>query len=208
MRHYDLRLPSRVQIYVPFTQPPTYFDRRRWPMSLFVDTDGDPVNVVSAVRGELARLDPNLPLHTVRTMDEILAAEVGFDRVLSGMLTIFALVALLLAGIGIYGVMAYSVSQRTHEIGVRIALGARAADVVLLVQRRTLGYVGAGLAIGLVSAAALSRAMSSVLFGVTAGDPATFATVAVILAAVAFVAGHLPARRAARVDPLVALRRD
>ena len=144
VRHYDLRLPSRVQIYVPFTQPPTYFDRRRWPMSLFVDTDGDPVNVVSAVRGELARLDPNLPLHTVRTMDEILAAEVGFDRVLSGMLTIFALVALLLAGIGIYGVMAYSVSQRTHEIGVRIALGARAADVVLLVQRRTLGHVGAG----------------------------------------------------------------
>ena len=208
VRHYDLRLPSRVQIYVPFTQPPTYFDRRRWPMSLFVKSDGDPANVVSAVRVEIARLDPNLPLHTVRTMDEILVAEVGFDRVLSGVLTVFALVALLLAGIGIYGVMAYSVSQKTHEIGVRMALGARPIDVVLLVQRRALVLIAAGLAIGLVSAAALSRAMSSVLFELSAGDPATFATVPVILAAVALVAGYLPARRATRVDPLVALRCD
>ena len=104
--------------------------------------------------------------------------------------------------------MAYSVSQRTHEIGVRMALGARAADVVLLVQRRALALVAAGLAIGLVAAAALSRAMSSVLFGLSAGDPATFAAVPVILAAVALVAGYLPARRAARVDPLVALRCD
>jgi putative ABC transport system permease protein len=208
VRHYDLRLPSRVEIYVPFTQPPTYFDRRRWPMSLFVETDGDPTNAVGAVRDELARLDPNLPLHTVRTMDEILVAEVGFDRVLSGVLTIFALVALLLAAVGIYGVTAYSVSRRTHEIGVRMALGARAVDVVLLVQRRALLLIAAGLAIGLVSAAALSRAMSSVLFELSAGDPATFATVPTILATVALAAGWLPARRAARVDPLVALRCD
>ena len=83
------------QIYVPFTQPPTYFDQRRWPMALFIKTDGDPTNAVSAVRGELARLDPNLPLYTVRTMDEILVAEVGFDRLLRGVLTVFALVALL-----------------------------------------------------------------------------------------------------------------
>jgi len=208
VRHYDLRLPSRVEIYVPFTQPPTYFDRRRWPMSLFVETDGDPTNAVGAVRDELARLDPNLPLHTVRTMDEILVAEVGFDRVLSGVLTIFALVALLLAAVGIYGVMTYSVSQRTHEIGVRMALGARAVDVLLLVQRRALVLIAAGLGTGLVSAAALSRAMSSVLFELSAGDPATFAAVPVILATVALTAGWLPARRAARVDPLVALRRD
>ncbi len=208
VRHYDLRLPSRVEIYVPFTQPPTYFDRRRWPMSLFVETDGDPTNTVGAVRDELARLDPNLPLHTVRTMDEILVAAVGFDRVLSGVLTIFALVAVLLAAVGIYGVMAYSVSQRTHEIGVRMALGARAVDVVLLVQRRALVLVAAGLGIGLVSAAALSRAMSSVLFELSAGDPVTFATVPVILATVALAASYLPARRAARVDPLVAVRCD
>lgn len=208
VRHYELRLPSRVQIYVPFTQPPTYFDRRRWPMSLFVETDGDPTNAIGAVRGELARLDPNLPLHTVRTMDEILAAEVGTDRLLSGVLTIFAFLALMLAAIGTYGVMAYAASRRTHEIGVRMALGARAVDVVLLVQRRTLVLVGAGLAIGLVAATTLSRVMSSVLFEVSAGDPATFATVPVILAVVALVAGHLPARRAARVDPLAALRCD
>lgn len=206
VRHYDLRVPSRVQIYVPFTQPPTYFDRRRWAMSLFVKTDGDPTSVVGAVREELARLDPNLPLGTVRTMDEILVAEVGSDRLLSGVLTIFALFALLLAAIGIYGVTAYTVSQRTHEIGVRMALGARAADVVLLVQRRALALVGAGLAIGLLSGAALSQVMSRVLFEVTAGDPATFAAVPLVLAAVALVAGFLPARRAARVDPLVALR--
>ena len=208
VRHYDLRLPSRVQIYVPFTQPPTYFDRRRWPMSLFVETDGNSTNAIGAVRGELARLDPNLPLHTVRTMDEILTAEVGTDRLLSGVLTIFAFLALLLAAIGTYGVMAYTASRRTHEIGVRMALGARAVDVVLLVQRRTLVLVGAGLAIGLVAATALSRVMSSVLFELSAGDPATFATVTVILAVVALAAGYLPARRAARVDPLAALRCD
>ena len=204
----DLDARAHVAIVDETMADATYFDRRRWPMSLFVKTDGDPANAVSAVRGELARLDPNLPLYTVRTMDEILVAEVGFDRVLSGVLTMFALVALLLAAIGTYGVMAFSVSQRTHEIGVRMALGARAADVVLLVQRRALALVVAGLAIGLVSAAALSRAMSSVLFELSAGDPATFATVPVILAAVAVVAGYLPARRAARVDPLVALRCD
>ena len=206
VRHYELRSKSRVQIYVPFTQPPTWFGNRRRPLALFVKTEGEPAAIVPAVRNELRALDPNLPIYDVRTMEEVLVQEVGTDRMLSGVLTLFAVVALLLAAVGIYGVIAYTVSRRTQEIGVRMALGARRADVLKLVMRQSLVLTAIGLVIGMTMAFGVTRVLSSALFEVNANDPITFVGIGLLLAAVAFVASYVPAHRATRVDPVIALR--
>jgi putative ABC transport system permease protein len=167
---------------------------------------GDPLNLVGAIRREVHAIDPEQPVAAVRTMNDWIDRSVATPRYNTLLLGLFAVVALLLATTGIYGVMSYVVGQRTHEIGIRMALGARRWNVLGLVLRQGMVLVLIGVVLGLFGAFAVTRVMSSLLFGVTAKDPFTFAVVAVLLAVVAFVACYLPARRATKVDPLVALR--
>jgi putative ABC transport system permease protein len=174
--------------------------------NVVIRTQGDPAGIAAAVRKEVLAIDPDQPVADVRTMEQWLATSVAAPRYRTTLLALFALLAMVLACTGIYGVLSYSVSQRTHEIGVRMALGARQLDVLKLVVRQGMGLVMIGVAVGLAGAVALTRVMSTLLFGVGAKDPVTFAVVAALLSLVAFVACYIPARRAARVDPLVALR--
>lgn len=206
VRHYELRSESRVQIYVPFTQPPIYWEQRRPAMAVYARTDGDPTRLVAPIRSELAGLDPNLPIYDIQTMDDVVREEVGNDRLMSGILAIFAGVALLLAAVGVYGVIAHAVSQRTREIGLRMALGARRRDVVTMVFGHSIAMTAAGLVVGLVVAVFVSRYLGSFLFDVSAHDPLTFAVITSFMLGVALLASYLPARRATRVDPTVALR--
>jgi putative ABC transport system permease protein len=175
-------------------------------MTVLVRTSSDPLALVSAARGELQKLDPELPMAAVATMDQLLADSLSRSRFTMLLLGIFAAVALLLAAVGIYGLIAYSVTQRTQELGIRIALGAQRRDVLRLVLAQGTRLTLLGLSLGLLAALALSRLLATLLFGVTATDPLTFAGVAALLAFVALLACFLPARRATRVDPLVALR--
>ncbi len=158
------------------------------------------------VRREVQAIDPDQPIAAVKTMQRWLDTSVAAPRYRTALLGLFALMALVLASTGIYGVMSYSVTQRTHEIGVRMALGARQLDVLKLVVRQGMSLVVIGVALGLVGAIALTRVMTTLLFDVTARDPATFVAVATLLALIAFIACYIPARRATKVDPLVALR--
>jgi putative ABC transport system permease protein len=158
------------------------------------------------VRKEVQALDPDQPIAVVRTMNDWVAMSVATPRYRTTLLALFAALAMILAATGIYGVMSYSVAQRTHEIGVRMALGARQLDVLKMVVGQGMLLTLVGVAIGLGGAFAVTRVMSSLLFGVTEKDPITFVVVAALLIAVAFVACFVPARRATKVDPLVALR--
>jgi putative ABC transport system permease protein len=177
-------------------------------MDVVVQVDGSPAGVLPAVRQKIHELDRQLPLSNVRTMEEWVSNNAAQPRLNAQLLGLFAAVALAIAAIGIYGVLAYSVTQRTREIGVRIALGAQPGGVVRLIVREgmVVGLIGIGA--GLAAALALSRALASLLFGVPAHDPLTFGSVAVVLTLVALAACAIPARRAARVDPMVALRED
>jgi putative ABC transport system permease protein len=159
-------------------------------------------------RADLASLDRDLPLAGVRTMDEVIGRSIAERRFTMLLLASFASVAVLLAAIGVYGVLAYLVSQRTQEIGVRLAIGATPADVVRLFVREGAGLTLIGVAAGLAGAVAVTRALSTLLFGVTTTDPITFAAVAGTLGIVALLASYVPARRAAKVDPMAALRAD
>jgi putative ABC transport system permease protein len=174
--------------------------------NLVVRTTSDPLTLASAVRGEVAAVDRDQPVSAIRTMEEVVSGSVAQQRFRTLLLAAFACVALLLAGVGIYGVIAYSVTHRTHEIGVRMALGAGAADILKMVIGQGMALALLGVAFGLLAALALTRVLSSLLFGVTATDAATFAAVSFLIAAVAFLACLLPARRATKVDPMVALR--
>ncbi|HEY8188638.1 MAG TPA: ABC transporter permease [Pyrinomonadaceae bacterium] len=174
--------------------------------NLVIRTQGEPTNLAAAVRKEVQAIDPDQPVAAVKTMDQWVDTSVAEPRYRTALLGLFALLALVLASTGIYGVMSYSVAQRTHEIGVRMALGAKRSDVLRLVVRQGMFLVVLGVAIGLVGAFALTRVMATLLFGVTAKDPVTFVAVATLLTLVAFVACYIPARRAMKVDPLVALR--
>jgi putative ABC transport system permease protein len=171
-------------------------------------TRGEPTGVAWAIRSEIAALDPNLPIERFVTGEEIIAASVAGPRFYTVLLGIFAAVALSLAGIGIFGVMSYLVAQRTREIGVRIALGADTGRMLRLITTRTLTLAAIGIATGVLAAALVTRVLSGMLFGIGTLDPVTYASAAMILMAVAGLAGYLPARRAARVDPAVALRAD
>jgi putative ABC transport system permease protein len=164
--------------------------------------------ITSAVRSELAAVDRNIPLVRVRVFDEYLARALARPRFNALLLSIFAGTALLLTAIGIYGVMAYSVSQRTSEIGIRIALGAAKGSIFRLVVGQAMTIVALSLVVGLVGAFAATRLLSSLLYGVGASDPGTFIAVSLLVSAVAFLAAWLPARRATRVDPIIALRAE
>ncbi len=165
-----------------------------------------PSTVINALRREVRELDPSLPLARIRTMDEVMSAAQSRPRFLTLLLTLFASVALILAAVGIYGVISYSVAQRTKEFGVRMALGAQRGDVLGIVLRRGMLLTLIGVVIGLGGAFVLTRSLSTLLFGVTPTDPMTFVAVSILLALIAFLASYIPARRATNVDPMLALR--
>jgi putative ABC transport system permease protein len=200
VKQYGLDRDDKMQLYLPEQQYPTSG------MTVVMRTSSDPAGMTNALRGAVHEADKDLAVFDVATMDELLASSMALRRFSMLLLGVFACVAVLLAGVGIYGVISYSVTQRTREIGIRIALGAQRADVLLLVVRRGLLLACAGIALGLVGGLAVTRVMSGLLFGVGAKDPFTFAAVAALLALVALVACLVPARRATKVDPMVALR--
>ena len=200
IRNRTLNTAPKPAYYVPHTQVP--FDQ----MAVVVKTTGEPHSLISAVRKEVAAMDADVPLFGIKSMDEYLSASVAKPRFNTTLLTIFAGVALVLTIVGLYSVMSYSVAQRTNEIGIRLALGAQSRDVVLMIVKQGAVLIVVGLAIGLGAAFAATRVIESLLFGVTAKDPLTFAAVAVLLTLVALLACYVPALRATRVDPIEALR--
>ncbi|MDQ6827286.1 MAG: ABC transporter permease [Gemmatimonadota bacterium] len=190
-------------------EPATYFPLDQAPMnglSVVLRTTGNASSIFNAARAELHQIDPDMPLSDATTMEASVSSSVARPRFYTLLLGIFAAVALVLAGIGLYGVIAYAVSQRTHEIGIRIALGASRDAVLRMIVGQGLGLAVVGVGLGIILATIVTRVMSSLLFGVSATDPLTFAGVGVILLAISMLASAIPARRAARVDPVVALR--
>jgi putative ABC transport system permease protein len=177
-------------------------------MTLVVRTTGDPAEIAPAVRRELREIDPDQPVSDVRTMNQVMADTVGRARFNTLLLGLFAGLATLLAAIGVFGVINYSVTLRTREIGLRMALGAQPGKVLMLVLKQGLLLAWMGIGIGLAGALALTRLLSSLLYEVSATDPLTFAVIALLLTGVSWLACYLPARRAARLEPLIALRYD
>jgi putative ABC transport system permease protein len=175
-------------------------------MTFTMRTTGDPIAVAAVVQREIQSVDKDQPVSDVRTMNQWMSRSLAQARFSSLLLAIFAAVALVLASIGIYGVMSYTVGQRTSEIGVRLALGAESRDILRMIVGSAMRLAGLGLAIGVVLALALSRTLTSLLYETTGTDPATFAVVVGVLGAVALLASYLPARRASRIPPVEALR--
>jgi putative ABC transport system permease protein len=204
VRQMGAGAPVKAEMYLPNHQ----VKYQPWfsPRDLAVRAVVDPQKLVGMIRQEIRAIDPNQPISNIRTMEEILDEETSQRRVGTILLTAFAALALLLASLGIYGILSYFLSQHTPEIGVRVALGAQKSDILVLVLKKGMGLVLVGIALGLTFSLALTRLMASLLFGVSASDPFTLGLVALLLAVVALAASYLPARRAARLDPMVALR--
>jgi putative ABC transport system permease protein len=194
---------QKLEFYVPYMQ-----ERRSFmaPRDLVVRTKADPAVIAAAVRKAVWAVDKDQPVSNVRTMNQVFAAAISQERFQALMLGLFAALALVLACVGLYGVISYSVVQRTHEIGVRMALGAQPVDVLRLVIRQGMLLTFAGLIVGIVAGTFVTRVLTDMLFGVTPRDPLTFVGVPVLLLVVAFLACYVPARRATRIDPLIALR--
>jgi putative ABC transport system permease protein len=201
-RHFGLEAPQKAEVYVPHTQSPSPF------MVLVVRGQHDPAILVPSLRREIAAVDPLQAGSAFQSIDDLLSTAESRRRFETTLLTAFAALASLLAATGIYGVIAYTVVQRTREIGVRLALGAQPRDVVSMVVKKGLFVSSTGLVVGFASALALSRLLASLLFGVSPLDLPTFAAVAAALTIMATVSTYLPGRAAARVDPLVALREE
>jgi putative ABC transport system permease protein len=202
VKHYGLDTDGKIATYFPQQQ------QAGGGMFLVARTSADAAGLAGTVVREIHAVDPNVAVYGIRTMQDRLYDSLARQRFASAMLGVFAVFALVLAAVGVYGVMSYLVAQSTHDIGVRVALGARSGNIVGLVVRQGMELAAIGIAAGLAGAAALTRVMASLLFGVSATDAATFATVAATLAVVAFAAAAIPARRATRVDPMVALREE
>jgi putative ABC transport system permease protein len=190
-----------AQLYVPNAQARENF------MGLVIRTAGDPAAFATTLRREVQALDKDQPIYNVRTMDDVVMNSLGTRRVSTQLFAVFAIAALLLAAIGIYGVMAYTVTQRTQEIGIRMALGAQRSDVLGLVVRQGMTLAAIGVVAGLAGAFSLTRVMASLLFNVRPDDPTTYLAISFLLIVVAFLACYLPARRAAKLDPMIALSR-
>jgi putative ABC transport system permease protein len=209
VKHYGLdgEVPVEPQFYYSLKQAPddmmAVISNR---ISLVARTRTEPLTLADAVRQQVLAADRNQPVYNVKTMDQIVSETIASRRFAMLLLTVFAGVALVLAAVGIYGVMAYSVTQRTHEIGIRMALGAQGRDILRLVvgQGMLLALVGVG--VGCAAAYGITRVMSSLLYGVSATDPLTFVAISLLLTVIALLACYIPARRAARVDPMIALR--
>jgi putative ABC transport system permease protein len=198
---YGLDQPPQPTVYV------NLFQRPRATITVTMLSDADVASVTAAARAILRELDPELPAR-FRTFPQIYAASLGSRRFNVVLVGFFAVTALLLATAGVFGVMAYSVNRRTREIGVRLALGARSADAVRMIVGEGFRTIAGGVAVGTVAALLLTRTVASMLYGVTATDPATFVAVAVLLVGAALLACYIPARRATRVDPMIALRSE
>jgi putative ABC transport system permease protein len=200
VKQLGLDHPELPETYVPYLQEPTS------DMDVVLRAAGDPLSSAAAVNAAVRAVDANQPVYDVATMDQRLSESIAPQRFNALLVGMFALLALGLGAIGIYGVLAYSVAQRTHEIGVRVALGARREDVLVLVVGEGMRLVALGMGIGLPGALALTRLLRSLLFGVKPSDPVTLLAVSVGLALVAALACYLPARRATKIDPMVTLR--
>jgi putative ABC transport system permease protein len=190
----------RQALYVPYAQNP------RTNMGVALRTAAEPAALAAAARDEVMKLDTALPVSNTKTVERMIHEHTSSKRIMTAMMSVFAAIALLLAGVGLYAVMAYAVSQRAHEIGVRMALGARSGDIMRLVTGQGLKLTLAGLALGMAGAFALTRVMEPLLYGVAPTDPLTFILISMSLACVALLACWIPARRATKVDPMVALR--
>ena len=207
VRHRGLDAEARPEMYLPHAQfPLTAAGAPQRNMYLVVRSAGDPAALATSLRREVAAIDPLLPVSSVRTMEQVLGSWAAERRLSMLVLSVFAMVALALAAVGIYGVMSYSVAQRTREIGIRMALGAEPGSVLGLVVRQGVALALVGVGIGIVVALALTRLMTTMLFQVSATDPLTFGGLALLLTATAVLASWIPARRATRVEPTVALR--
>ncbi|MEK6300036.1 MAG: ABC transporter permease [Acidobacteriota bacterium] len=195
-------LPEQPHVYSPIFQNVGYS------MAVYVKADGNPKNLSQALRQQVQAADPDLPVFGEKTMEDLVAASLAERRFATQLVTVFGAVALLLAGVGIYGVMAYSVNQRTREIGIRIALGATGGDITRWVLKQGVGLTLAGIGVGLTSAFAATRLLQGLLFGVSTTDAVTYAALALLLGMVALFACYIPARKATKVDPMIALRHE
>jgi putative ABC transport system permease protein len=187
-------------IYGPFRQAPPYYT------TILLRTQSDPLQFISPAREQIAGVDPDLPVYNIKPMDRLITESIIGIAYVASMMAVLGVIALVLASVGVFGVMSYSVGERAHEIGIRMSMGAQTSDILRMVLRSGMTLTLLGLGIGLPVAFMLARALAALLFGVEAADPFSFIGLPLVLAAVAALACYLPARRAARLDPLKALR--
>jgi predicted permease len=203
IKHMGLEAQEGAAFYQPYAQK--QFNFLRW-LTVVMRTDVEPTSMITAARSQVQAVDKDQPVYEIATLEQLLSKSIAKPRFYTTLLGSFALLALILGAVGTYGVMSFSVNQRQHEIGIRLALGAGRGDILKLVIGRGLRLALAGVAIGLGGALALTRLMSSLLFGISPTDPVTFVVISLVLIGVSLGACFVPARRATRVDPMVALR--